>query len=107
MKSFYVSIIALSVTLTCHVTTAELSAQASAQSASAPTWVRIDGALKTPTGEPRAGTVPLVASLYAEQQDSTPLWVEQQLVTLDSAGRYTIFVGATLSDGVPKEFFLS
>ena len=66
--------------------------------------MRLDGALKTPTGEARTGSVLLVVSLYAGKDDATPLWVEQQLVTLDAAGRYTIFAGATLPDGVPPEF---
>ena len=78
--------------------------QASAQLTSAPTIVRIDGALKTPTGEVRAGSVLMVVSLYADKEDTTALWVEQQLVTLDQAGRYTMLAGATLNDGVPKEF---
>ena len=49
----------------------------------------------------------LVASLYAGQDDRTPLWVEEQLVTLDQVGRYSIVVGATVEGGVPKEFLLA
>jgi hypothetical protein len=51
--------------------------------------------------------VVLVISLYANQADSTPLWVEQQLVPLDQAGRYTVLAGATQADGVPQQYFLS
>jgi hypothetical protein len=86
---------------------AAASPQAPAQSASAPTLMRLDGELKTPSGDPRTGSVLLVISVYAEKQDSTPLWVEQQLVTLDQAGRYTVFAGATQDDGMPKDLFLS
>ena len=46
----------------------------------------------------------MVVSLYADKDDATPLWVEPQLATLDQAGRYTVFAGATLPDGVPAEF---
>src|SRR5713101_995143 len=70
--------------------------QVSPQAVSAPAILRVDGELKSSTGEARTGTVLFVASLYAARQDTTPLWIEQQLVTLDNAGRYTIFVGATL-----------
>ena len=73
----------------------------------APTLVRLDGELRTPTGEPRTGSVLMVISLYAEEQDATPLWIEHQLVTLDSAGRYSVLAGATLPEGLPREFFLS
>src|ERR1700730_10706724 len=78
--------------------------QAQAPSTSAPTLVRLDGQLKTPTGEARTGTVTIVVSLYADKDDATPLWVEPQLVTLDAAGHYSLFAGATLTDGVPEEF---
>ena len=112
MKSLYASVAVISVALAFGETAAArppnpVSPQASAQSTSAPTVVRIDGELKTPTGAVRTGTVAMVASLYAGKNDATPLWVEQHVITLDQAGRYTIFVGATLDDGVPKEFFLS
>jgi hypothetical protein len=100
MKSLYASIVVISVALAFGRTAAARSPtpgspQASARSTSAPTLMRIDGQLKTPAGAPRTGTVLTVASLYVEKQDSNPLWTEQQLVTLDAAGNYTIFVGAT------------
>lgn len=81
--------------------------QESPQVVTAPTVFRIDGRLTGPGGEARAGSVVLVAGLYAEQDDETPLWVEEQLVTLDDTGRYTLLVGATTTGGVPREFFLS
>jgi hypothetical protein len=71
------------------------------------TLIRLDGQLTTATGAPRTGPVLLVISLYANQADSTPQWVEQQLVPLDQAGRYTVLAGATQADGVPQQFFLS
>jgi hypothetical protein len=77
------------------------------QSVTAPTHFRLDGRLTMPTGELRTGSVLLVASLYANQEDTTPLWVEEQLVALDKTGRYSIVVGATVEGGVPKEFFLA
>jgi hypothetical protein len=80
--------------------------QASARLTSPPTIVRIDGVLKTLAGTAGTDSVLMVVSLYADKEDSTPLWVERQLVTLDRAGRYTIFAGATRDDGVPKEFLV-
>jgi hypothetical protein len=75
--------------------------------ASAPTVLRVDGQLTNPDGSPRTGAVLLVASLYAGASDAAALWGEQQLVTLGANGSYTMFVGATLPDGVPQEFFLA
>ena len=78
--------------------------QPAPSSTPAPTLVRVDGRLQTAAGNARTGSVTLVVSLYAEQDDTTPLWSEQQVVTLDAAGGYTIYAGATLPDGVPQEF---
>jgi hypothetical protein len=80
---------------------------ASPQSGGTPTLARVEGRLTLATGEARTGRVVLVASVYAFADEATPLWVEQQTVTLDAAGRYALVVGATLPDGVPKEVFLS
>ena len=109
MKSFCALIAGIAMVRASGVTmAAQMPAfppQASAQSASVPTLVRVDGELKTPTGAPRTGTVSMVASLYTDKQDSTPLWVEPQLVTFGAAGRYTLFVGTGEVDGVSKEFY--
>ena len=80
---------------------------ASPQSGGTPTLARVEGRLRLATGEARTGSVVLVASVYSGADDATPLWVEQQTVTLDAAGRYALVVGATLPDGVPKDVFLS
>jgi len=71
----------------------------------APTLIRVDGQLKTAAGEARTGLVPMVVSIYAEKDDTTPLWVENQAVTADDAGRYTVLAGVTLTDGVPPDVF--
>jgi hypothetical protein len=81
--------------------------QQSGPVASAPAFVRLDGALTTAGGEARTGPVVLVVSLYAAQDDPAPLWVESQSATLDAAGRYTIFVGSTQADGLPRDFITS
>src|SRR5579862_4295995 len=74
-----------------------------AQSTSAPTLIRLDGRLQTSAGGPRTGTVVMVVSLYAAQDDTTPLWTEQQSIALDAAGRYTVWAGASLADGLPQD----
>ena len=109
MKSFCALMAGIAMVRASGVTMAAQTAaslsQAPAQAGSAPTLVRIDGELKAPTGAPLTGTVAMAASLYAGKQDSTPLWVEPQLVTFGEAGRYTLFVGTAEVDGVSKEFY--
>lgn len=113
MKSLYASIAVVSVLWVSGATAAARwldtapPQQAAAQPESAPILIPINGRLTTPTGEPRAGSVVMVVSLYASRDDVTPLWIEHQLVTLDNTGGYSILAGATLDDGVPKEHFRS
>lgn len=101
----------LALTLTLAATgvsrAAEPQTSQTGPSASAPAFVRLDGELKTATGEPRTGAVVLVVSLYAEQADTAALWFETQSITLDAAGHYTIFAGASQAEGLPREFFTS
>jgi len=84
------------------------SPQATAQTSTIPAALfRMSGTLLTPAGEPRTGQVVLIASVYSDATDPTPLWTEVQLVDLMTGGRYAINVGATLDGGVPKELFVS
>ena len=84
----------------------ELHGQSRTPTVAAPTVFRMAGTLLTPAGEPRAGVVVMVASLYDTQTDVAPVWSEAQTVTLDPLGRYSILVGSSVDGGVPKEFFL-
>ena len=76
-----------------------------AQQAVAPTVIPLSGQLLTADGQPRAGSVLLIVSLYQGQNDPTPRWIEQQHATLDALGRYTLEVGATLQAGLPADLF--
>jgi len=51
------------------------------------------------------GTVGVTFALYDEQTASAPVWSEVQNVSLDKNGRYTVFLGSTLPDGLPPELF--
>ena len=79
--------------------------QATTASVLPPAFVRLEGAIKTATGEIRTGSVVLVVSVYAGQTDPAPLWSEEQTVTLDAAGGYVIFAGASRTEGLPPYLF--
>ncbi len=51
--------------------------------------------------------VSLTFSLYELQDGGGPLWSETQRVQMDSNGRYTVILGATVSDGLPLDLFTS
>jgi hypothetical protein len=80
-------------------------ARAQASPGAAPTLIPVSGELRTADGQPRTGTAVLVLSLYEGQTDAAPRWVEQQTVTLDAAGRYSVQFGATQQDGLPADLF--
>jgi hypothetical protein len=82
-----------------------VSARAQASSPVAPTLIPVSGRLVGADGQPRAGQVSLVISLYNAQNDASPRWVEQQMVTLDPSGAYSVQFGATLPDGLPSDLF--
>jgi len=67
--------------------------------------VRLDGQLLDGLGQPRTGVVVMRVSLYATQDENAPLWFEDHTITLDPAGHYTVFAGATSQEGLPREFF--
>ena len=81
------------------------AAVASGQALAAPGVVRLDGQLLTSLGEPRTGLVVIRVSLYATPDDAAPLWIEDHNITLDAAGRYTVYAGSTQADGLPAELF--
>jgi hypothetical protein len=58
-------------------------------------------------GAPLAGRVDITFSLYANQRGGDPLWTETQHGDLDSAGRYSVQLGATQPQGVPTALFSS
>jgi trimeric autotransporter adhesin len=67
--------------------------------------VTFTGVLKDADGTPRGGAVAMKFSLYAAQDGGEALWVEQQTVVADAAGRYSMLLGAATVGGLPAEVF--
>ena len=51
--------------------------------------------------------VDVTFSLYQLQEGGSALWSESQQVQLDSQGRYSVLLGATLPEGLPLDLFTS
>ena len=81
-----------------------LSPPAFAQAPSAARVIRISGALPATTGT--SGDLVRFA-LYDAETGGRLLWEETQPVTLDAAGHYTAFLGATSPEGLPVDLFAS
>jgi hypothetical protein len=70
-----------------------------------PRSMPINGQALTVKGEPRTGGALVTFSLYTDQNDSTPIWTEQQTVTLDPDGRYFAILGSASVEGLPADAF--
>src|ERR1700734_3423199 len=62
----------------------------------------IDGA-----GKPVSGIAGVTFSIYKDQYEGAPLWMETQTIQVDEAGNYTAQLGATKPEGLPLELFSS
>ena len=76
-----------------------------ASTATVPRLIRIQGAVRDEAGKPLSGRVGVTFALYKDQNDQELVWQENQNVQLDSAGRYSVLLGATNESGLPLEIF--
>jgi len=76
-------------------------------STTVPALVKYSGTVSQGEGSVRSRLMGLTFALYKEQTGGTPLWLETQNVQLDNAGHYTVQLGSTQPNGLPKELFAS
>ncbi len=88
------------------LTAVTVSAQPSATT-SVPRVVRLTGVFVPANGMPPAPVETITLAIYGEEAGGAPLWQETQYVTVESAGRYTVLLGATQPDGLPLDIFAS
>jgi hypothetical protein len=67
--------------------------------------IRIQGAARDETGKPLSGDIGITFALYADENDQTAVWQENQTVQLDSTGHYSVLLGASSEEGLPQEVF--
>ena len=65
--------------------------------------VKYSGTLKDATSR----LVGVTFALYKDQEGGAPLWLETQSVFVDATGHYTVQLGASMPNGLPKELFAS
>ena len=83
------------------------SAAVSTTSTSVPHLMKFSGTVRDMQGTPRSGVAGITIALYKDEQGGAPLWLETQNVQLDNTGHYTVYLGATKSDGLPQELFVT
>jgi len=81
-------------------------ASQSALSPGVPRLVKFGGVLKDASGKLLNGTFGVSFAVYADSTGGVPLWEEIQNVQF-AQGRYMVFLGRSLSAGIPVEIFSS
>jgi trimeric autotransporter adhesin len=89
---------------------APLGAQQAATSSAAaivPRLVNFSGRAADAQGKPVTGTAGITFSIYNDQYEGAPLWMETQNVTADAKGNYAVQLGASSAEGLPLDLFTS
>src|SRR4029077_814929 len=96
----------------CFVVSAQAAPQSggpdpgiSATAVSVPRFIRLSGRVQDDTGKPLAGITGITLAVYSAQEGGAPLFLETQNEQLDAAGRFTVLLGATKSQGLPMDIF--
>jgi hypothetical protein len=102
---------AIAVMVPCLFATTDLHAQQSPSLSSTlttvPRLVRITSTFSPANGLLPAPVETVTLAIYAEATGGPPLWQETQTIVVDTDGRYTLLLGATLPDGLPLQLFAS
>ena len=72
-----------------------------------PPLVQFSGVLTDLNGKPLTGVVGVTFFLYKDSQGGAPLWTETQNVQPNRAGRYSVMLGSTTTQGLPFDLFAS
>lgn len=72
-----------------------------------PHLVNFSGRVIDAQGKAVPGVSGITFSIYKEQFDGAPLWMETQNVQADAHGNYTVELGRARSEGLPLEVFSS
>ena len=78
-----------------------------ASSAPVPQLVNYSGKPTDEQGRPIAGIAGITFSIYKDQYDGVPLWMETQNIHADAKGNYTVHLGAMSAEGLPLDLFTS
>ncbi len=82
-----------------------LGQQTGPTAAVVPQLVNFSGRATDAKGNVVSGIIGITLSIYKDQYEGAPLWMETQNVTADMKGNYTVQLGASKSDGLPLELF--
>jgi len=78
-----------------------------AKDTNVPRVVTLSGVARNHDGQALTGIVGLTFAMYRDQQGGSSLWIETQNVAVDDQGRYTVLLGGSAPEGLPRELFVS
>jgi len=70
-----------------------------------PRLVNFSGTAVNAQGKPLSGITGVTFSIYKDQTDGAPLWMETQNVQVDKSSNYSAQLGVTSPEGLPLELF--
>jgi hypothetical protein len=82
-------------------------AATSSTTAIVPRLVNFSGKTVDAENKPVSGIAGITFSIYKDQYEGAPLWMETQNVTADTEGNYAVQLGATKPQGLPLDLFSS
>jgi len=72
-----------------------------------PALMSFASTLRDANGKPLTGVTGVTFLLYKDEQGGSPLWMETQNVQPDKSGHYTVMLGSSTSQGMPRDVFVS
>jgi hypothetical protein len=103
----YSLLVLAAVPVLCASLTAQQQTPTAGLSAVVPRLVNFSSRALDPQGNAVSGTAGVTFSIYKEQYEGTPLWLETQNVQADAEGNYSVQLGATSAGGLPLDLFVS
>jgi hypothetical protein len=70
-----------------------------------PRLINYSGVVRDLNAKPLSGVIGVTFLLYKDEQGVAPVWMENQNVTADKNGRYTVSLGSTSAEGLPVDLF--
>ena len=70
-----------------------------------PALIHYAGTALHTDGKPQVGQAATTFTIFRDETGGNPLWIETQLITFDTAGRYDTHLGATSPSGLPSNLF--
>ena len=74
---------------------------------SLPRVITITGVFRPADGQPPSAVETVTLSVYEDEEGGTPLWQEAQTIAIDERGRYSVLLGGSHADGIPRDVFAS